>query len=92
MKQLDFVGGAMPSKQFLGQVRDTKDRVAEEKAILCRQLGELMNKPPQKVVNGSVQLTRRWVADRQKAEKVAKGLRSSVADLHGAIAMMRFYL
>jgi O-acetyl-ADP-ribose deacetylase (regulator of RNase III) len=51
-----------------------------------------MNRPPASVVNGSIQRTRQWVADRKKAEKVAKSTRSSVPELQGALSMMRAYL
>ncbi len=92
MNQVDFVGGAAPVKTFLGQVHDTRPSVAEEKAELLLKLGKLMKRPPPGVANGSVQITRRWLADRKKAEKVAASSRTSVPELHGAISMMRAYL
>lgn len=92
MNQVDFVGGAMPARAFLGQVTNTNDRVAEEKARLNLELGKLMNKPPQSVVNGSVQLTRRWIDCRKKAEKVAKSTRQTVPELQGAVQMMKAFL
>lgn len=92
MNQVDFVGGALPARAFLGQVKDTNDRVAEEKARLNLELGKLMNKPPHSVVNGSVQLTRRWVEARKKAEKVVKSTRQTVPELQGAVSMMKAFL
>lgn len=92
MNQVDFVGGPEPAQRFLGQTTNTRESSAAEKAQLCLALGYLMKKPPPAVVNGSVQLTRRWLCDLRKAKKVARSTKCTAPELRGAISMMCAYL
>lgn len=88
--QSDWVGNTPPDavRQFK-DIRNTRDSVAAEKARLSLELHQLMKKPPAKVVNGSVQVVRRWQAAREAARKVAGSARSSTQDLRSAINSMR---
>lgn len=65
--------------------------MAEDKARLCLELGALINKVPASIRNGSVNITRQWRDDREKAAKVAASSRSSVQELHSAINSMLRY-
>jgi len=80
MNQVDFVGDLPPGKPFK-DIRNQRDSVAEEKAVLCKLIGERCNKAPQSVVQGYVQTVRQWQEARKKAMKVAGNKRASVSEL-----------
>lgn len=86
-EQLDWVGETAGMAGFK-DIRNQRHGVAEEKAALCLRLGELCNKVPRSVRDGSVNLTREWKAERAKAMKVAGSSRSSVNELTAAISSM----
>lgn len=88
---IDLFGHAAPVKPFR-DIRNQRDSVAEEKAVLCMQLRELVTKAPPKVLSGSIQLTRQWVAAQAKAMKVLGSSRSTVPDLQTQVNTMRSYL
>lgn len=86
MKQEDFVGD-LPKPEFK-DIRNTKPFVAEEKARLALMLGDLVNKVPMSVRNGSVDQVRLWKMDREVSFKAVKNPKSSVNDLQSAISRM----
>ncbi len=88
MNQTDWVGAPAAESRPFKDIRNTKETVAEEKARLCMELGQLLKKPPAKVVNGSIQSVRQWQAARAAACKVAGSPRSSVHELRSAITRM----
>lgn len=88
---IDLFGHAEPAKQCR-DIRNQRPSTAEDKAVLCKQLLELCHRPPESVVNGGVQLTRRWIADSAGAKKVAASPKSSVPQLMYEVAKMRGYL
>jgi len=67
------------------------DKIQEEKALLCKQIGDLTMKIPYSVQNGSVQLVRQWKIDRAKAEKIVRNKQSSTNDLRSCINSMEKY-
>lgn len=70
-------------------IRNQRPAVADEKATLCLILRRLVLKPPASVINGSVNLTRSWLATQKDAKSVLASPRSSVGDLSRAIVTMR---
>jgi hypothetical protein len=68
------------------------DKIQAEKARLVLEIGLLCRKPPPKVVNGSIQATRDWLAARKDCLSCAKSSRSSVPELSAAESRMRSYL
>lgn len=87
MSQQDWVTGE-PQRPPFKDIRNQRDAVAEEKATLCRLIGHACNRPPSTVVNGSIDITRRWMDARKSAMKVAGSRRSSVHELTSALSSM----
>lgn len=88
MNQLDWIGEK--KQKAFKDIRNTRDSVAEEKARLALQLGELCNKCPERLKSGgSVQDVRTWKLAREEAMKVAGNRRASVHELTSAINKMR---
>lgn len=83
--------GYSPPRPVFKDIRPQRDYVAEEKATLCLQLGELCRKVPQSIQNGDIKSTREWLHACQQAKKVLASKRSSRNDLTIAIAQMRSY-
>lgn len=90
MNQIDFIGGGSVPKPFR-DIRNTRPTVAEEKATLCLELGRLCSAVPPRVRNGSINLTREWVAVQKKARALVGNSRASVCELTAAITSMRRY-
>lgn len=89
MKQIDFIGGGSNlSPKQTKPISNQRPTVAEEKAELCLRIGVLCKKPPASIINGSVQMTREWVAARKAAMATAKKVRASVPELTAAISSM----
>ena len=86
MKQLDWVGEPPPTK--FKDIRNTQDAVAEEKAGLCKLIGEACNRLPQSVKVGSVNAVREWKKAREESMKVAGNKRASVNELTAALSNM----
>lgn len=86
----DLFGHTTPAKPFK-DIRNQRDAVAEKKAELCLQLSRLVAVVPASVRNGSIQITRAWIARQTKAKKVLANSRSSITDLTDAVAQMRAY-
>lgn len=86
----DLFGYAPPTPVFK-DIRSTRESVAEEKAKLCLTLGELCRRVPSSIQNGSIDKTRAWREDCERARKVLGSKRSSVQDLTAQIAQMRSY-
>lgn len=86
----DLFGHAQPQAQFK-DIRNQRSSTAEEKAELSLRLGRLINKCPASVVNGSVQITRQWLHEREQARKLVKSPRASVNELRSAITRMEAY-
>ncbi len=89
--QLDLVGD-LPEPRKFKDIRNTRPSVAEEKANLVLELGRLCATPPQSVANGSINLTRQWLATQKASKATAASARASVLDLDMAIKAMRAYL
>lgn len=90
MNQLDFIGGLPPPPAFK-DIRNTRPSVAEEKARQRLELLALCRTPPESVRNGSVNLTRAWVAAQKKGKALAANSRASVVDLGLAIKAMQAF-
>lgn len=89
MKQFDFIGQPETPPQSFRDIRNTRPSVAEEKAQLTLILGRLCASVPHRVRNGSVNLTRDWMAAQKAAKSLAANSRASVLQLSGAIGAMR---
>lgn len=83
---------------YQSQVKITKDisdqrpSVAEQKAILCKRLGELLRKAPESICSGDVKTVREWKIHHEAAKKKFQNSRSSVNELQSAINQMESYL
>jgi hypothetical protein len=86
----DLFGYSAPRKPFK-DIRKRRDSVAEQKATYALELGVLLRKPPDRVINGGVEVTRRWRKEAESAKAVVANKRSSVHDLTRAIATMRSF-
>jgi hypothetical protein len=86
----DLFGYTRPRAQFQ-DIRNQRPSVAEEKATLCLQLGELCRRVPPSICNGDVKSVREWRMHCESARKKLGNKRSSVTDLTTAIAQMRSY-
>ncbi len=53
-----------------------------------QKLRDRMNRVPEKVSSGTVQMTRSWMANRARAEKLVKKTNVAVAELMAAIASL----
>lgn len=84
MEQLDWVGG-------FKDIRNQRDAVAEEKAVLCKQIGSICNKVPKNYSQMDVIQIRSFKKDREAAMKVAGSKRSSINDLTAALSNMQRY-
>ncbi len=91
MSQFDWVGGPQPKPPPFRDIRNTRPTVAEEKAILAKQLGELSRKAPPNCLDWSVQRTREFRDACDKARKVAGAQRSSVHELRSALNSLEKY-
>lgn len=93
MNQIDFVGGLPPTNaNTLRAVRNTRASAAEEKAQLLLDLGRMCQTPPQRVRNGSVNLTREWIACQKSSKALCLNTRASVVQLGIAIKNMQRFL
>jgi hypothetical protein len=89
MNQIDMLGGLPePERKPFKDVRNLRPTIAEEKAELCLRIGVLCKKPPASIINGSVQMTREWVAARKAAMATAGKARSTVPELTSAVSRM----
>lgn len=88
MEQLDWVGA--PERKFK-DIRNQRDAVAEEKAVLCKQIGSICNKVPKNYSQMDVIQIRSFKKDREAAMKVAGSKRSSINDLTAALSNMQRY-
>jgi len=86
----DLFGQVPVNYQFI-YIRNQKDKVAEEKAIMCKQLNEMVKKIPSKVNSRSINYVREWKTNRERALKTLSNKRSTRTDLKVAIeSMMRY--
>ena len=67
------------------------DQIQEEKALLCKKIGDLCMRVPSSVANGSIQFVRQWKEDRKQAAKVVKSKRSSINELQAVYGLMEKY-
>lgn len=86
MSQLDFVGN-LPQATFK-DIRNQRESVAEQKARLCKQIGDICNKVPSQIANGSINQVRAWRLTRDSAMKTAGSSRASVHQLEQALNSM----
>ena len=90
-QQIDWVGNEPQPRPFR-DIRNTRESAASEKARLCFELGELINKiPPAIKRGGSINDVREWRHARDEAAKVAGKSRSSAQELRTAINRMQPY-
>lgn len=89
MNQLDWIGGTLETP--FRDIRNTRPSVAEEKAILARDLGLMARKIPKAYQDWSVNRVREFVAAQKKAIKLAAGKNSSVPDLTSAMTNLKRY-
>lgn len=92
MSTADLFGLVQAPAAPFRDIRNQRDSVAEEKAMLVLQLNELAKRVPASVNAGSTTLVRAWLAYQQRSLKVLKSMRSSRAELTTRIAQMRTYL
>lgn len=90
MNQVDFIGGGgQPVAPRVATQGNTRPSIAEEKAVLALQLGELVRRRvPPKVCNGSVQTTRDYMACLEQCKKLLKKGNASVQELNSAISKL----
>lgn len=81
-------GGDVAPKPFK-DIRSQRSSTAETKALLLRELGDLINRVPPQIMAAGIERTREWRAARDAAAKIAGNSRSSVPDLMRAIKDMR---
>ena len=86
MTQFDWIGGDKPAKPFR-DIRNQRPSTAERKAELCLEIKALALRPPPSVINGSVQLVRKWRAAQEAAMKVCGSARSSIVELELAVKL-----
>ena len=92
MNQHDFIGGGSLPKPEPRQERNTRPKIAEEKAQLALRLNELCRRRvPTSVCEGSVQATRAYVAKIEAAKKVLGKRSASVQELNSAISTLEGY-
>jgi hypothetical protein len=89
LKQADWV--SEPQDSVFKDIRRQRDAVAEEKAVICKLIGERCRKPPDSIVNGSVNATRDWLQAAKSAMKVAGNKRASVHELTSALSLMGWF-
>ncbi|GHC72794.1 hypothetical protein GCM10007320_08910 [Pseudorhodoferax aquiterrae] len=86
----DLFGYTPPLTPFK-DIRNQRDSVAEEKAVLCARLNAMLRRAPRSIASASVQATRNWQAAHKTAKKVLEDKRASVQQLASAInSMERF--
>lgn len=86
----DLFGFSHPSPQF-ADIRNQKPVTAEKKAVLCKQLGELLRTVPASICNADVKATREWKDHHARAKKVFSNAQASVNDLQVAVNQMSSY-
>jgi hypothetical protein len=86
---VDWVGQAA-ARRRPAEVRNTRDAVAEQKAVAALQLGGPINSiPPRIKAGGTVADVREWKVARNTASKIAGNSRASLNELNSAINNMR---
>lgn len=65
----DLFGFNQPTAPF-SDIRDQRPSVAEQKAILCKTLGELLRTTPPRINSASINETRAWKDAHARAQKV----------------------
>lgn len=88
--QMDWVG-ATPKPKVRIEIPDRKPLVAERKAVLAKQIGDLTRRAPEKVKNGSVQIVRAWTEAAAQARAAAGRRNASVVELETALKNLRAY-
>lgn len=79
-----------PPRQFT-DIRNQRPSKAEQKAVLCMQLRQLCNHPPQSVVSGGIGAVRAWKSVQAECCKLAAKTTSTVPQLESAINRMRAF-
>lgn len=88
MNQIDWIGSTAKPRAFK-DIRNQRPSVAEEKARLCLELGNLTQRVPASIMAAGIEKTRQWRAAQESAIKVLKSSRSSVTELTIAIKNMQ---
>lgn len=79
---------AIPPLTPFKDIRNTRSSVAEEKAVLCRRLNDVLRRVPRSIGSASVQSVRAWQAAHKAAKKVLESKASSVQQLASALSSM----
>lgn len=87
---IDLFGHQEPKPAFV-DIRNQRDGVAEEKAVLCKQLSELCRTAPESIRSAGIEKTREWIHHMNRAKKVLASSRSSRTQLQTAVDQMRSY-
>jgi len=90
-KTQDAFEAPAPQKRF-ADIRNQRNSVAEEKAYLLRQLGDLINRVPPSVASGGVATVRAWKEARKTAAAVAAESSASVPQITAQINNMRRFI
>lgn len=86
----DLFGFQHPRKPFV-DIQNQRPAVADEKAQLCMELNRVLRRIPKSINSASINETRAYLAERDRALKVLSAKRSSRVELQHAIkSMMRF--
>ena len=91
-QQTDWIGGDAVASTLSRPMRDTRDSVAERKALLSLRLHSLASYCPQAIRSADAFKTRQWAARQGAARKVAAKARVSVQELETAINSLDAYL
>ena len=87
MSQLDWVGD--PPRKAFKDIGNQRPSVAEEKAILAKELGELARRIPPACADWSVNRVREFMDSQEKAAKVAANSRATIPELTSALGNLR---
>jgi hypothetical protein len=86
MSQVDWIGEPPPKK--FKDLPNLRPGIAEEKAMLCKRIGDVCMRVPPDFQSMSVNKVRQWKQDREGALKVAGNKRASIHELTAALNSM----
>lgn len=90
-KTIDAFAQPTQTMQFV-DIRNQRNSVAEEKACLLRQLGDLINRVPPSVASGGIVTVRAWKDARKTAAAVAAKSSASVPQITAQTNNMRRFI
>ena len=68
-----------------------QEKVQEQKALLCKELGDLVMRIPPGVCNGSTQMDRQWKDQSKKAKTALSNKKTSIPKLKEWLSTMSQY-